>query len=65
MPNRRPVPPMVRCMVQVEDKPPCEALVFVRERSHHLEEMHAIHETGEEGLRKWFKPLPKRDEDEQ
>jgi len=53
---------MVRCVVKLEDKPSCEALVFVRDREKHLEEMHQIIETGEKGISQWFIELPPEDD---
>jgi len=59
---RKPTPLMVRCVVESKDKTACEALVFVREREKHLEEMHQIIETGEKGLSQWFTELPPEDD---
>jgi hypothetical protein len=53
---------MVRCVVKPENKPPCAALVFVRDREEHLEEMHQIFATGEKELGQWFIELPPEDD---
>lgn len=56
---------MVRCVVQEADRPPCGALVFLREREKHLEEIHhTLTPRQRRNLRRWFvepenpKPVP-------
>lgn len=61
----RPIPPMVRCVVQdVADKPPCGALVFVRDREKHLGEMHKLSAVECKQVERWFvEPENPRPED--
>jgi hypothetical protein len=50
----RTIPPMVRCVVQLEDKPPCRALVFVRDRERHLQEIHKFTRAESHRGARWF-----------
>jgi hypothetical protein len=60
----RPIPAMVRCVVQLEDKPPCGALVFVRDKEKHLQEIHKFTNAESHRGARWFvKPENPRPED--
>ena len=48
----RPIPPMVRCVVQ--DKPSRGALVFVRDREKHLQETHKFTRAESHRGARWF-----------
>ena len=50
----RPIPPMMRCIVCEGEKPPCSALVFVRDLQKHLEEMHTMTSSERADVGKWY-----------